>query len=67
MSFKLAEVDLQSQEAFELARRGAPKPRILDCPVVYNVKINHFQTPYFGLDMQVTGETNHFLRFGHPV
>lgn len=62
-AFKLASVDLQSQEAFEIARKGAPRPQILDSPIVYNAFITHFQTPYFGLQLQVTGETDYFLRY----
>uniref|UniRef100_A0A7E4UMK1 TruB_N domain-containing protein n=1 Tax=Panagrellus redivivus TaxID=6233 RepID=A0A7E4UMK1_PANRE len=61
-SFKLAEVDLQSQEAFELARRGAPRPKILDSPIVYDISVSSFRTPYFSMNLQVTGETDYFLR-----
>uniref|UniRef100_A0AC34QN36 Pseudouridine synthase II N-terminal domain-containing protein n=1 Tax=Panagrolaimus sp. JU765 TaxID=591449 RepID=A0AC34QN36_9BILA len=68
MSFKLAEVDLQSQEAFEIARRGAPRPKILDSPVVYDIKVTNFQTPHFGLEVQISGETDYFLRaFIHEI
>lgn len=66
-SFKLAEVDLQSQEAFEIARRGAPRPKILDSPIVYDVRITNFRTPNFGLALQVTGETDYFLRFVYLI
>uniref|UniRef100_A0A914YUP6 Pseudouridine synthase II N-terminal domain-containing protein n=1 Tax=Panagrolaimus superbus TaxID=310955 RepID=A0A914YUP6_9BILA len=61
-SFELAEVDIKSQAAFELARKGVPRPRILDTPVVYNASVNNFNSPYFGLTIQVTGETDYFLR-----
>uniref|UniRef100_A0A914PNE8 Pseudouridine synthase II N-terminal domain-containing protein n=1 Tax=Panagrolaimus davidi TaxID=227884 RepID=A0A914PNE8_9BILA len=61
-SFELAEVDIKSQAAFELARKGVPRPRILDSPVVYNATVNNFHTPYFDLTIQVTGETDYFLR-----
>uniref|UniRef100_A0AC35GKX7 Pseudouridine synthase II N-terminal domain-containing protein n=1 Tax=Panagrolaimus sp. PS1159 TaxID=55785 RepID=A0AC35GKX7_9BILA len=61
-SFELAEVDIKSQAAFELARKGVPRPRILDSPIVYNATVNNFHTPYFDLTIQVTGETDYFLR-----
>ncbi|KAI1723431.1 putative tRNA pseudouridine synthase 2 [Ditylenchus destructor] len=54
VSFEFANADLQSQEAFELARQGSP--------IVYNVELKTYRPPNFRLNMQVTGETDVFLR-----
>uniref|UniRef100_A0A914RL56 Uncharacterized protein n=1 Tax=Parascaris equorum TaxID=6256 RepID=A0A914RL56_PAREQ len=35
LAFELANVDLQSQEAFEIARKGLPRAKILGTPIVY--------------------------------
>lgn len=42
VAFELANVDLQSQEAFELARKGLPRPKVLGSPIVYNADIPFF-------------------------
>jgi len=55
-------VDPQSQEAFELARQGAPRPKIVANPLVYNVELRKFEPPYLTLNLQCIGETDEFLR-----
>jgi hypothetical protein len=61
-SFELMNVDPQSQEAFEIARKGAPRPKVLDNPVVYNMELIRFMPPYFSLRLNVTSENDPFLR-----
>lgn len=63
MSYELSNVDLQSQEAFDLVRRGAPRPRVLGSPVIYDVQLRAFNPPKFTISVQITGETDYFLRF----
>uniref|UniRef100_A0A915DWJ8 Pseudouridine synthase II N-terminal domain-containing protein n=1 Tax=Ditylenchus dipsaci TaxID=166011 RepID=A0A915DWJ8_9BILA len=68
ISFEFANVDLQSQDAFEIARRGAPRPRVLGSPLVYNCELKSFRTPNFHLSVQITGENDYFLRsFVHEL
>lgn len=62
VSFEYANVDMQSEEAFEIARRGAPRPKILGSPIVYNLALKKFETPHFALSMQVACENGPFLR-----
>uniref|UniRef100_A0A1I8ER92 Uncharacterized protein n=1 Tax=Wuchereria bancrofti TaxID=6293 RepID=A0A1I8ER92_WUCBA len=39
LAFELANVDLESQEALELARNGLPGPKILGAPIIYFIKL----------------------------
>lgn len=61
-SFELMNVDPQSQDAFEIARKGAPRPKVLDSPLVYSTELMHFEMPYFTLRLNVTSENDSFLR-----
>ncbi|KHN82624.1 putative tRNA pseudouridine synthase 2 [Toxocara canis] len=62
LAFELANVDLQSQEAFELARKGLPRPKILGTPMVYGINLNSFKAPHFSLTLSCVSETDSFLR-----
>ena len=63
----MADLDLQSEEAFELARKGAPRPRVMDNagsnPIIYGVQLIRFKPPLFKLRIQSVGENDLFLRF----
>uniref|UniRef100_A0A914HDZ7 Pseudouridine synthase II N-terminal domain-containing protein n=1 Tax=Globodera rostochiensis TaxID=31243 RepID=A0A914HDZ7_GLORO len=61
-SLKFANVDMQSQEAFELARRGVPRPKVLGSPLIYGIELRHYKLPNFKLSVQVTGEQCPFMR-----
>lgn len=64
VSYELANVHLESQEAFDLFRQGAPRPRVPGTPIVYNVEMRKFDPPHLILNVQITGENDYFLRFG---
>lgn len=55
-------VDLQSQEAYELAAQGMLRPRNRDAgPVIYCLKCIHFQPPDFTLEIHAINEDCHYL------
>uniref|UniRef100_F1LAL8 tRNA pseudouridine synthase 2 n=1 Tax=Ascaris suum TaxID=6253 RepID=F1LAL8_ASCSU len=62
LAFELANVDLQSQEAFELACKGLPRAKILGTPIVYGISLNSFKAPHFSLTLNCVSETDSFLR-----
>lgn len=62
LSFELANVDVQSQEAFELARKGLPRAKILGTPIIYHIELTSFKAPYFALRLHCVSETDSFLR-----
>jgi hypothetical protein len=62
-AFQFANVDPHSQEAFELARRGTLRPKVLGSPLVHNLQLAQFRPPSFKLLVQATGESDKFLRF----
>ncbi|KHJ79120.1 hypothetical protein OESDEN_21241, partial [Oesophagostomum dentatum] len=61
-AFAAAEVDLQSEEAFELARKGMPRAKLAGAQIIYGCEVKHFNLPYFALQVQSVGETDVFLR-----
>ncbi|VDN60483.1 unnamed protein product [Dracunculus medinensis] len=61
LSFELANVDLQSQEAFELSRKGPLRQRILKAPMIYSIVLNSFNPPEFTLTLTSIGETETFF------
>ncbi|CAD5233361.1 unnamed protein product [Bursaphelenchus xylophilus] len=68
LSFELANVDMQSEEAFEIARQGAARPRIIGSPIIYGLRLLKFDFPTFELQMNVVSENDVFLRqFIHEV
>lgn len=62
LSYDFANKDLESQESFELARQGAPRPKISGTPIIYNLQLKRFQLPKILLNIQVINETDYFLR-----
>ncbi|VDN29772.1 unnamed protein product [Cylicostephanus goldi] len=61
-AFVAAEVDIQSEEAFELARKGLPRAKLPGAQIIYKCELKHFSLPYFALQVQAVGETDVFLR-----
>ena len=51
--YRVCGVDLQSQEAYDLAAGGLLRPRVNKAtyPTIYNIKCIHFQPPDFTLGM----------------
>ncbi|KAK6737756.1 hypothetical protein RB195_020077 [Necator americanus] len=67
-AFQAAEVDIQSEEAFEIARKGMPRAKLAGAQIVYGCKVKHFNLPFFALQVQSVGETDVFLRcFIHEI
>uniref|UniRef100_A0A7I5EC87 TruB_N domain-containing protein n=1 Tax=Haemonchus contortus TaxID=6289 RepID=A0A7I5EC87_HAECO len=62
MAFQAAEVDLQSEAAFEIARKGLPRAQLAGAQIVYKCDVKHFSLPFFALQVQCVGETDAFLR-----
>uniref|UniRef100_A0A915PKX4 Pseudouridine synthase II N-terminal domain-containing protein n=1 Tax=Setaria digitata TaxID=48799 RepID=A0A915PKX4_9BILA len=62
IAFKLANVDLESQEAFELACKGLPRPKVLDAPVIYFIKLLHFNSPHFKISLHCVCKNDDFLQ-----
>lgn len=61
-SFKHANVDLESSEAFELARRGVPRAQLPGAQIVYSIDLNWFRSPRFSVTAQCSGEDDEMLR-----
>ncbi|KAH8365270.1 hypothetical protein KR084_007202 [Drosophila pseudotakahashii] len=59
--FELCGVDLQTQEAYELACRGLLRPADDSQPVVYGIKLIHFERPHFTLELHSINETQEYL------
>ncbi|EDX05853.1 mitochondrial mRNA pseudouridine synthase Trub2 [Drosophila simulans] len=59
--FELCGVDLQTQEAYELACRGLLRPADDSQPVVYGIKLIHFDRPHFTLELHAINETQEYL------
>ncbi|KAL3989805.1 TruB pseudouridylate synthase (N terminal domain) family protein [Acanthocheilonema viteae] len=62
LAFKLANVDLESQEAFELARKGLPRPKVLGAPVIYFIKLVNFHLPHFTINLHCVCKDDDFLQ-----
>ncbi|GMR31868.1 hypothetical protein PMAYCL1PPCAC_02063 [Pristionchus mayeri] len=77
MAFELAEVEMQSSKAFQIASRGIPRPKLSGSQVilmsslvtmlwcyemVVNLKLMLFNLPYFAMKVQSIGETDAWLR-----
>ncbi|EGT56224.1 hypothetical protein CAEBREN_09720 [Caenorhabditis brenneri] len=61
-SFRHANVDLESSEAFELARRGVPRAQLPGAQIVYSIELNWFKSPRFSITAQCSGEDDEMLR-----
>uniref|UniRef100_A0AAY4A7S4 Pseudouridine synthase II N-terminal domain-containing protein n=1 Tax=Denticeps clupeoides TaxID=299321 RepID=A0AAY4A7S4_9TELE len=55
-------VDLQSQEAYELAVRGMLHPQGKSPPIVTGLRCINFTPPHFTLEVQCLNETQRYLR-----
>ncbi|VDM97487.1 unnamed protein product [Thelazia callipaeda] len=62
LAFELANVDLESQEAFELACKGLPRPKVLGSPVIYFIKLLHFSLPFFTISLHCVCSNDDFLQ-----
>lgn len=62
LSYELSNVDLQSEEAFEIAQSGAARPKVLGTPIIYDVQTLQFEPPRFQLKIICTNENDYFLR-----
>ncbi|XP_033643233.1 mitochondrial mRNA pseudouridine synthase Trub2-like [Asterias rubens] len=61
--FSNAGVDLESQEAYELAVRGLLRPFGEDLPpLILNIRCIHFEPPDFELEIECIHETAQYLR-----
>ncbi|CCD74051.2 TruB_N domain-containing protein [Caenorhabditis elegans] len=61
-SFRHANVDMESSEAFELARRGVPRAQLPGSQIVYSIDLNWFRSPKFSVTTQCSGEDDEMLR-----
>ncbi|KAG7481072.1 hypothetical protein MATL_G00062800 [Megalops atlanticus] len=61
-------VDMSSQEAYELAAKGSLYPQGKSPPIVTGLRCLHFEPPHFSLEIQCLHETQRFLcRLVHEV
>lgn len=67
--FQSAGVDLQSQEAYEMASQGLIRPLSKDTGcLLYNIKCIHFTPPDFTLEVHTINENDEFLaNFVHDI
>ncbi|CEF61266.1 Pseudouridine synthase, catalytic domain-containing protein [Strongyloides ratti] len=61
-SFEHHNICLESEEAFEIARKGLPKPSIPFAPIIYNLELCGYSSPYFSIKIQGVNLTDNFLR-----
>ncbi|XP_017074884.2 mitochondrial mRNA pseudouridine synthase Trub2 isoform X2 [Drosophila eugracilis] len=59
--FELCGFGLQTQEAYELACKGLLRPADDSQPIVYGIKIIHFERPVFTLEIHAINETQEYL------
>ena len=62
LSYELANVDLNSERAFELAQAGAIRPKVLGTPIIYDIQLLQFEPPLFQLKILCVCEDDEFLR-----
>ncbi|XP_075893548.1 pseudouridylate synthase TRUB2, mitochondrial [Nelusetta ayraudi] len=55
-------VDMSSQEAYEMAARGLLGPEGKTVPILTGLRCTHFQPPNFTLEVQCVNETQKYLR-----
>ncbi|KAI4503047.1 hypothetical protein M0802_002091 [Mischocyttarus mexicanus] len=60
--FELCGVDIQSQEAYELAVQGLVRPANPKIPVLYEIKCIDFQLPEFTLEIVCINEYEEYLK-----
>ncbi|KAH8413648.1 hypothetical protein KR222_002546 [Zaprionus bogoriensis] len=59
--YELCGVDLQTQAAYELACKGLLRPADKSLPVIYGIKLIHFERPHFTLELHTINENEDFL------
>ncbi|ALC41203.1 CG7849 [Drosophila busckii] len=59
--YELCGVDLQTQAAYELACKGLLRPADNSQPVIYGIKLIHFERPHFTLELHAINENEQFL------
>ncbi|XP_026863655.2 mitochondrial mRNA pseudouridine synthase TRUB2 [Electrophorus electricus] len=57
-----SQVDLHTQEAYELAVKGMLHPQYKSPPILTGLRCLHFQLPHFTLEVQCVNETQKYLR-----
>ncbi|XP_062853062.1 mitochondrial mRNA pseudouridine synthase TRUB2 [Trichomycterus rosablanca] len=57
-----SQVDLQTQEAYELAVKGLLRPLDKSPPILTGLRILRFKPPHFTLEVQCVNETQRFVR-----
>ncbi|GCC19974.1 hypothetical protein chiPu_0021225 [Chiloscyllium punctatum] len=57
-----SDVDLKSQEAYELVSRGLLRPMNKSPPIITAIRCVHFSPPSFTLEIQCLHETQQYLR-----
>ncbi|XP_014663483.1 PREDICTED: probable tRNA pseudouridine synthase 2 [Priapulus caudatus] len=60
-SFDYAGVNIQSQEAYELATRGLIRPMDRSSTLIYGMKCTKFAPPYFNIEVQCINENFSYL------
>lgn len=61
LTFKYSGIDVQSQEAYELASKGPVKPCTKSDSLIYSIKCTEFDLPHFTLEIHCINETEYFL------
>ncbi|XP_030375379.1 mitochondrial mRNA pseudouridine synthase Trub2 [Scaptodrosophila lebanonensis] len=59
--YELCGVDLQTQAAYELACKGPLRPTNNSQPVIYSLKLIHFERPNFTLEVHAINESEDYL------
>ncbi|KAJ6223769.1 hypothetical protein RDWZM_002314 [Blomia tropicalis] len=59
--YKIAGVDLQSEEAYQFAKKGLIIPPGQTLPIIYAIRSVNFDLPNFTIQIQCYNENEHFL------
>ncbi|XP_034478483.1 mitochondrial mRNA pseudouridine synthase Trub2 [Drosophila innubila] len=59
--YELCGVDLQTQAAYELACKGLIRPADNTQPVIYGIKLIHFERPHFTLELHAINESEQYI------
>uniref|UniRef100_A0A8C7MMM3 TruB pseudouridine (psi) synthase family member 2 n=1 Tax=Oncorhynchus kisutch TaxID=8019 RepID=A0A8C7MMM3_ONCKI len=63
-----SKVDMNTQEAYELAAKGKLHPDWISPPIMTGLRLLHFQPPHYTLEVQCLNETQRYLcRILHEV
>ncbi|XP_054707738.1 pseudouridylate synthase TRUB2, mitochondrial-like [Uloborus diversus] len=61
LAYEYAGVNIQSQEAYEMASKGVIRPSGKSNPIIYSIKCTDFSLPNFTLEIQCINENETFL------